>query len=144
VKLMTSAVEKKLLRNGEAAKVAHAEDREIDPFPVVQYFAGGSAIWLITEMDPDDHDRLFGLCDLGHGSPELGYVSLQELSKVQYHNGVPMVEREYSWVGMAPLSSYVKVARMTNSAQVAVTEVDQAVADDYLDELLQGGSGLDL
>ena len=33
------------------------------------------ATWLLTEIDPDDHDHAFGLCDLGQGFPELGYVS---------------------------------------------------------------------
>lgn len=40
----------------------------------------GAATWLISEVDSDDPDRLFGLCDLGQGFPELGYVSLAEIS----------------------------------------------------------------
>jgi hypothetical protein len=31
-----------------------------------------AATWLISEVDPDDPDRLFGLCDLWLGFPELG------------------------------------------------------------------------
>ncbi len=38
---------------------------------------------LLTEIDPDDHDHAFGLCDLGMGMPELGWVSLQELATVR-------------------------------------------------------------
>jgi len=30
------------------------------------------ASWLLTEIDSDDLDRAFGLCDLGLGMPELG------------------------------------------------------------------------
>ena len=39
--------------------------------------------WLITECDPEEPGRLFGLCDLGMGYPELGYVSLYELQTVK-------------------------------------------------------------
>ena len=34
-------------------------------------------------MDPKNEDILFGLCDLGMGFPELGYVSLSELQEVR-------------------------------------------------------------
>jgi hypothetical protein len=51
---------------------------------VVKLFTSeGTATWLISELDPDDPDRLFGLCDLGLGSPELGYVSLAELKTIR-------------------------------------------------------------
>ena len=38
-----------------------------------------SATWLIASMNPQDEDTLYGLCDLGIGYPELGYVRLSEL-----------------------------------------------------------------
>lgn len=60
-----------LIANGRAS-----EEREnFDPRPVVKLFTpNGSATWLITEgyEEPDGDLRLFGLCDLGFGSPELG------------------------------------------------------------------------
>ena len=42
----------------------------------------GAATWLLTELD-EDGDQAFGLCDLGFGCPELGYVSLTEMRAVQ-------------------------------------------------------------
>ncbi len=49
-----------------------------DHFPVVKLFTpDAAATWLISEADPDDPDRLFGLCDLGLGYPELGYALLK-------------------------------------------------------------------
>lgn len=49
----------------------------------LRYFAGGSASWWITEkdMDTDGTGQLqaFGLADLGHGEPELGYISIAEI-----------------------------------------------------------------
>jgi hypothetical protein len=41
------------------------------------------AIWLLTEIDPDDHDHAFGLCDLGLGAPEIGWVSLNDPAGVR-------------------------------------------------------------
>ena len=47
--------------------------------PVLKIFSpAGSATWLILSIEKDE-DTMFGLCDLGMGFPELGYVSLQEL-----------------------------------------------------------------
>ena len=61
--------------------LANALAGNVDHSLVVKLFTpGGPATWLISELDPDDPDRLFSLCDLGLGSPELGYVSLAELT----------------------------------------------------------------
>jgi hypothetical protein len=47
-----------LVENG----TRHRDGREIDPYPVVKLFLpGGSATWLLTELDPDDDDLAFGL-----------------------------------------------------------------------------------
>lgn len=89
---------------------ALADDR--DSAPVVKLFApDGAATWLISEVDPDDPDRLFGLCDLGLGHPELGYVSLAEISAVRGHLGLP-VERDLHFVADRPLSKYAEEARI--------------------------------
>ena len=41
--------------------------------PVVKLFTPDvNATWLLTELDPEDPDISFGLCDLGVGCPELG------------------------------------------------------------------------
>lgn len=79
--------------------------------PLVKLFCpDGAATWLISEADPDDPDRLFGLCDLGLGFPELGYVSLAEISAVRGRLGLP-VERDLHFVGDKPLSAYAEEAR---------------------------------
>jgi hypothetical protein len=67
---------------------------DADHRPVVKLFVpDGAATWLLTECDPDDPDRLFGLCDLGLGFPELGYVSLTEITELRGKLGLP-VERD--------------------------------------------------
>ena len=57
-----------------------------------------SATWLIVEADLDEPDRLFGLCDLGHGYPELGYVSVREIETLRGPLGIP-VERDHTSFG---------------------------------------------
>ena len=69
-----------------------------------------NATWLISELDPDYPDRLFGLCDLGFGYPELGYVSLAELSALRGPLGLP-VERDEHFKPKKPLSVYADEAR---------------------------------
>jgi len=51
--------------------------------PAVNPFTpDAGATWLLTELDPEDEDTAFGLCDLGLDRAELGYVSLTELAKL--------------------------------------------------------------
>jgi hypothetical protein len=88
---------------------AIGDDR--DPPPVAKLFTpDAAATWLISEVDPDDPDRLFGLCDLGLGYPELGYVSLAELLELRGPLGLP-VERDLHFVADKPLSAYAEKAR---------------------------------
>jgi hypothetical protein len=101
--LLTVADRVELLVNGLNSGIDHT--------PVLKLFtADGAATWLISESDPDDPDRLFGLCDLGMGSPELGYVSLSELQAVKGHLGLP-VERDMYFIADKPLSAYADAAR---------------------------------
>ena len=91
--------------------LVNALANERDPFPVVKLFTpDAGATWLITECDPDEPDRLFGLCDLGLNFPELGWVSLSEIKKVRGRLGLP-VERDANFVANKPLSAYAKEAR---------------------------------
>ena len=85
---------------------------DIDPFPVVKLFTpDGRATWLLTELDPDDRDIAFGLCDLGMGSPELGAVRLSEIMAVRGSLGLP-VERDAYFSPDRPLSAYAEKARV--------------------------------
>jgi hypothetical protein len=110
MKLITTEQHTQLLANGCAALEAARADRAIDPIPVVKLFTpGGYARYLLTEIDPTDSDRAFGLCDLGMGHPELGYVSLHELEDVRDKLGL-RVERDLHFVADKPLSAYAEVA----------------------------------
>lgn len=95
-----------LIANGERS----ARDEQQDPFPVVRLFTpDAGATWLLSELDPDDHDRAFGLCDLGLGFPELGYVSLAELGTVRGCLGLA-VERDIGFVAKMSLQAYASLA----------------------------------
>jgi hypothetical protein len=62
-----------LLANGHQQQPVRGTDEEIDFEPVVKLFTPwGGANWLLTEIEPDEPDLAFGLCDLGMGFPELG------------------------------------------------------------------------
>lgn len=102
MKLLTKALKVKLLANGIK--------RDQDHVPVVKFFnPTGAATWLISELDADG-DQMFGLCDLGMGYPELGYVSLAELSAIKVRFGLG-IERDLHFKGAKPLSVYADEAR---------------------------------
>lgn len=110
MKLVTKEIRRKLLANGEKGR-RHARDEDHDPVPVVKFFNPcGVGTWLITEMDPEDEDRLFGLCDLGMGFPELGYVSLGELQSVRLPFGLA-IERDLYFNPDKTLGDYAKEAK---------------------------------
>jgi hypothetical protein len=91
---------------------ANALADERDHYPVVKLFTpDAGATWLLSECDPDEPDRLFGLCDPGLNCPELGYVSLAEIMEVRGRLGLP-VERDLHFVADKPLSAYADDARI--------------------------------
>ncbi|WP_407167916.1 DUF2958 domain-containing protein [Bradyrhizobium sp. ORS 111] len=91
---------------------ANALADEPNTFPVLKLFTpDAGATWLISEADIENPDRLFGLCDLGLGHPELGYVSLAEIMEVRGRLGLP-VERDLHFVADKPLSGYAEEARI--------------------------------
>jgi DUF2958 family protein len=107
----------------------------LDFKPVVKLFTpDAQCTWLLTELDPDERATLwrapiqdvsagprtqqdceasgltFGLCDLGLGCPELGDVSLAELSTVRGKLGLP-VERDRHFEADKTISAYAEEAR---------------------------------
>jgi hypothetical protein len=107
MQLITEEQRVALLRNG--AESLRAEG--FDPMPVVKLFTpDAGATWLLTELDPQDEDLGFGLCDLGLGCPELGYVRLSEIEGVRGSLGLP-VERDLHFTARDRLSEYARLAR---------------------------------
>lgn len=107
-RLLTSGLKRVLMANWEQNVPSHGG---IDHWPVVKCFTPDArATWLFTELDPRDEDTLFGLCDLGQGTPELGYCSLAELETVTGPFGLP-VERDRHWQAQQTLQGYVALAQ---------------------------------
>ena len=105
---ITDVQRAQLMANGRQSLA----DEGFDPPPVVKLFTpDAGATWLLTEIDPDDEDHAFGLCDLGLGFPELGYVSLAELMSVRGRLGL-LVERDLHFTASKPISAYAREARL--------------------------------
>lgn len=112
MKLLTKSIREQLLRNGEIRRQELAQEvTETDFEPVVKLFTPDAACtWLLTELDPEDPDIAFCLCDLGMGCPELGYVSVTELESVRGRLGLP-VERDLHFTADRTLCAYADEAR---------------------------------
>jgi len=83
--------------------------------PVVKLFnPDGAATWLLTDIDPENHDLAFGLCDLGLGSPELGTVYLPELQNHKGRFGIG-IERDLHFTATGPIKEYADAAREKGS-----------------------------
>jgi len=94
-------------------------DAEHDPRPVVKLFNPcGAATWLLTELVEDNPDVAFGLCDLGHGCPELGYVSLSELAELRLFGGALYIERDEHFTASKTISEYAAEARRLRRIEV--------------------------
>lgn len=109
--LLTKSLKEKLMSNDLKQRSVRGTPEEIDFHPVVKLFTpDGGATWLLTELDAEGGDIAFGLCDLGVGCPELGYVSMAELATVRGAFGMP-VERDRRFKANKTLSQYATEAR---------------------------------
>lgn len=111
MKLLTKAIETKLRANS-AAQGERLQDTgdAIDFAPAVKLFnPDGAATWLLTELDEDG--RLYGLCDPGLGTPELGYVALAEIEAFRGARFGLGIERDRYFTADKPLSEYAEEAR---------------------------------
>ena len=110
MQLLTEPLRRQLLKNGRVQDDVRGTPEERDFEPVVKLFTPDSgANWLLTELDPDEPDIAFGLCDLGMGCPELGSVRISELETVRGPLGMS-IERDLHFVPDKPLSAYAREA----------------------------------
>jgi hypothetical protein len=91
--LFTKTQHETLIANCQAQIVRmDNEQPDIDFTPVVKLFTpDAQCTWLLTELGLDD--IAFGLCDLGLGCPEIGFVSMREIRELRGPLGLP-VERD--------------------------------------------------
>lgn len=117
VPFITDAQFDLLLANGRQARACQEKEENFDPLPVVKLFTpDAGATWLLTEADPDAPDEVFGLCDLGMGFPEIGLVSLTELSELRGMMNLP-IEQDLHFRPAQSLSAYAREARMAGRIQ---------------------------
>src|ERR1039458_3605177 len=113
LELLTADIKIRLLENGRknAARI-NDDGNTIDFHPVVKLFTPDAGFtWLLTEIDSENEDVAFGLCDLGMGCPELGSVSLSEITALRGKLGLP-VERDLHFEAEKSLRAYADEARL--------------------------------
>ena len=112
--LITAKNRKQLEANYLETQASEISERNFDPRPVVKLFNPvGSQTWLLTEIEPGTNNA-FGLCDMGQGYPELGYVSIDELAKLKLYFDMK-VERDIHFEAHMTISEYADQARETGS-----------------------------
>ena len=118
MQLITKSIRKKLESNYNERQAAENPGwrpyRNFDPRPVVKLFNPvGSQTWLLTEIEPGTN-HAFGLCDMGMGSPELGYVSITQLAEIEIPGWRNMgIERDIHFNPVMTISEYAEQARET-------------------------------
>ena len=108
MELVTDELRQELLNNW------NLEDKDLKP--VLKIFSPiGASTWMIVSMNPNDNDTMYGLCDLGMGSPELGYIPLSELQQIRipFMAGVEMeLERDLYFEPKYSLAVYDTAAHL--------------------------------
>ena len=106
MKLFTKEQNEKLLANGRRS----LDNADFDPWPVVKLFTpDAGCTWLVTEIDPEEPNRLWVLADLGIGFCEYGTIWLSELLELRGCLGLP-VERDRHWTPQGPISAYIRAS----------------------------------
>lgn len=100
--LLTKSDKKKLIFNHTSG--------DHDKIPVVKFFCPWTAAtWIFTEYD-EANRTFFGLCDLGLGSPELGYVTLDGIESVKGPMGLRIERDRHFSPGEKTLNQYAEEA----------------------------------
>lgn len=98
----------KLKRAGARPVPVTATSNNIKPW-LKLFNPVGAQTWLIAAI-AEDGDTMYGLCDLGFGCPELGYVSLNEIENLDLPFGLK-IERDTWWEPEKTLEEYYNDAR---------------------------------
>lgn len=98
-------------------RAAFADEPSVDLRPVVKLFLPTSAaVWLITEFH-EKEGLLFGLCDLGLGCPEIGYVAVSDLLTAIGPLGI-RAHRDTTFIAEKSLNGYAAEARQLGHINV--------------------------
>lgn len=108
MKTFTQKQEQQLIKNHQA-NFGKEETTDFKPVVKLMVRVGGNATWLLSELEPESRIA-FGLCDLGMGSPELGYVSIDDLEKLGWQ-----LERDMYFEAKKTLKEYTVSSRNMGS-----------------------------
>jgi Protein of unknown function (DUF2958) len=105
---------------------------DIDFIPVVKLFTpDAQCTWLLTELGLDD--IAFGLCDLGLGCPEMGFVCMREIRELRGPLGLP-VERDEHFTADKSISVYRRPeGRRRRARQVTIRPCSHASRAPYIE-----------
>lgn len=107
--VFTPEAAQQLAENHKTQLPLKGTSQEQDFMPVCKLFLPwAAATFLLTELDDDG--LFFGLSDLGFGTPELGYGSMDELWSVTGPGGLK-VEQDLHWTAKHTLREYSQLAR---------------------------------
>lgn len=99
-----------LVLNWQQQEPLKGTRNEIDFQPPIKLFNPcGAGTWLISELEPNS-SLAFGLCDMGMGLPELGYVCLDELAGLKLIAGLG-IEQDLHFTASKTLSAYATESR---------------------------------
>ncbi len=137
--LITNEQRIKMIQNGTESQKGDSGNQ----WPVVKLFTPDACCtWLLSELDPEDPDIAFGLCDLGLGLLQLGYRSSSEIASIRGRLGLP-VERNLYFKARKSLLDYFNdaqiIGRITDSVEDEdTTEYPQPTEDsiDRADDIL--------
>lgn len=137
--LITNEQRIKMIQNGMESQKGYSGNH----WPVVKLFTPDACCtWLLSELDPEDPDIAFGLCDLGLGLLQLGYMSISEIASIRGRLGLP-VERNLYFKARKSLLDYFNdaqiIGRITDSVEDEdTTEYPQPTEDsiDRADDIL--------
>lgn len=128
VELFPADIVRRLRANGDASM--HAIER-LYHRPVIKIVNPyGLAMWLLTEIDPAERDHVYGLCDLGKGKPELGWVSREGLETAFVQRGAYRhpLERDASFAPRHGIDAYARAARTAGRITECPAALDAAAA----------------
>ena len=108
MKLITKEIMNKLEKAGAEPVPVTETGNDIKPW-LKLFNPVGAETWLIGAIS-EDGDTMYGLCDLGWGCPELGFVSLNELESLPLPMGLT-IERDMYFEPTKTLAEYASAAR---------------------------------
>lgn len=80
--LITKEQFKVLIENAWAVRSGTADGGDLKPVVKIST-EDGMCSWLLTEIDPDDHNMAFGLSDIGLGEPKQEWIWLPQIHNMR-------------------------------------------------------------